>query len=216
MRTSALVLTLMLGSATAAAAQDYGDDPDKAVQGGGELPSGWMARTDRDASLENARVVMEEGNLRVTLGPALILWRAGDTVSGDFEAGGTFHQFSSGQHAESYGILIGGSDLADPSQAYTYFLIRGDGKYLVVQRDSTETRRLVSEWTASDAIHPADTSGHALNELQVESDGKTVRFLVNDTEVYSVPASEIHSEGIVGLRINHNLDVRVDDYEIDG
>ncbi|MGH7657932.1 MAG: hypothetical protein ACREL6_06830, partial [Gemmatimonadales bacterium] len=126
------------------------------------------------------------------------------------------HQFSSGRHAEGYGILIGGSDLADPSQAYTYFLIRGDGKYLVVKRDSTETSRLVPEWTASDAIHPADSTGHARNELKVDSDGETVRFLVNDTEVYSAPASGMHSEGIIGLRVNHNLDVRVDDYEVDG
>lgn len=214
MRTPSLIFALMLGATTSMAAQ--GHDPDKAVKGGGELPSGWMARTDRDASLEKARVVMEDGNLRVTLGPALILWRAEDTADGDFEAGGTFHQFSSGRHAEGYGILIGGSDLADPSQAYTYFLIRGDGKYLVVQRDSTETKRLVPEWTASDAIHPADSTGHALNKLRVESDGETVRFLVNDTEVHSAPASAMHSEGIIGLRVNHNLDVRVDGYEVDG
>jgi hypothetical protein len=160
-------------------------------------------------------VATEDGNVHVTLGPALILYQPSETASGSFEAGGLFHQFSSGRHAEGLGIIVGGKDLQGEGQAYTYFLVRGDGKYLVVKREGEKTTRLVPEWTANAAVKAApDTTGHAMNRLAVAADGKTVRFLVNGTEVYSAPASEISTDGIVGFRINHNLDARVDGWKV--
>lgn len=215
MRIAPLAAALLFAATTTVTAQQH--DPDQAVKGGGTLPPGWMARTDRGAPMDNVKAAMEDGNLHVTLGPAIILYQPSETVSGSFEAGGLFHQFSSGRHAEGLGIIVGGKDLQGDGQAYTYFLVRGDGKFLVVKRDGEKTARLIPEWTANDAVKAApDTTGHAMNRLAVAADGKTVRFLVNGTEVYSAPASEIATDGIVGFRINHNLDVRVDGWKVAG
>lgn len=212
MRIATLAAAVLCAATTSLTAQQH--DPDQAVKGGGALPAGWMARTDRGAPMDNVKVAMEGGNLHVTLGPAITLYQPAETVSGKFEAGGLFHQFSSGRHAEGYGIIVGGKDLQEAGQTYTYFLIRGDGKFLAVKREGDKTARLIPEWTANDAVKPADSTGHAMNRLSVAADGNTVRFLVNGTEVYSAPASEISTEGIVGFRVNHNLDMRVDGWKV--
>ena len=39
--------------------------------------------------------------------------------------------------------------------------------------------------------------------------GGTVKFMVNGKEVYTAKASDVDAVGVVGLRVNHNLDVHV-------
>jgi hypothetical protein len=41
-----------------------------------------------------------------------------------------------------------------------------------------------------------------------------VSFSVNGTEVWSGPASSVDLNGIVGLRMNHNLSIHVESFEI--
>jgi hypothetical protein len=48
-----------------------------------------------------------------------------------------------------------------------------------------------------------------LNVLTIEARGDTVRFLVNDAEVASLPRSEVPVDGVYGFRVNHALNVHV-------
>src|SRR3989441_2092043 len=74
-RSAALVGTLVyVGLATPASAQSH--DPDAKIAGGGTLPAGWHARTDKNKSLADAKIATMGGGIHVTLGPAVILWRA--------------------------------------------------------------------------------------------------------------------------------------------
>jgi hypothetical protein len=186
------------------------DDPDQAVQGGGKLPDGWSARTDRDAPLSNVKFVTMGDGFHATMGPAAILYRESDKVSGPFHAVASFTQTKAPRHPEAYGLFFGGKALDGEGQQYTYFLVRGDGKFLVKQRNGAETKNVTEGWTANAAVKSQDADGKATNKLEIDATtpGK-VKFLANGTSVYEMDASPADINGIVGLRINHNLDVHV-------
>lgn len=204
--TAALAVLL----AAPAAAQN---DPTKPVQGSGTLPAGWRARVDGTGDLTKVKFETMAPGWHVTLGPAAIFYRAADTASGSFDAVAKFFLFPGASHPEGYGILIGGSDLQGAAQAYTYFLVRSDGKFLIKRRKGDATTK-VADWTANAAVKAADSTGHAENELSVQvKDGK-VSFMANGKEVYSAPAADLDTKGVVGLRVNHNLSVHVAKLEV--
>lgn len=190
-------------------------DPDHAVAGGGVFPAGWAVRTDRNAATTNVKFGPMGDGLHVTLGPAAIFYRASDKVTGPFHALATFTQTKAPMHPEGYGLFIGGRALDGEGQHYLYFLVRGDGKYLVKRRDGANTTT-VQDWTASPAVHTADSSGKATNLLEVDqkSDPSKVVFKVNGQPVWSADAKSVEPAGIVGLRVNHNLDVHVSGFAI--
>jgi len=211
MRTLLAATALTLALAAPAAAQQT--DPDKPVQGGGTLPPGWTARTDGAAPLTKVKFDAMPPGWHVTLGPASIFYQAADTASGSFHTVGKFFLFPGASHPEGYGMFIGGSDLQGANQAYTYFLVRSDGKFLIKRRKGDATTKVV-DWTANAAVKAADSTGHAENELSVQvKDGK-VSFMANGKEVYSAPAGDLDTKGVVGLRINHNLSVHVAKLEV--
>jgi len=185
-------------------------DPDRAVAGGGGVPSGYHARTDRNAAMTNVKVTTMGTGMHFTLGPAVIVWRDADAATGDYHVVASFTQTKAPTHPEAYGLFIGGHDLAGPTQGYTYFLVRGDGKFLIKRRvgDSTVVVN-PGGWTANDAVVKADSAGKATNELSILVSGGNVKFMVNGKEVYTAKASDVDAVGVVGLRVNHNLDVHV-------
>jgi len=198
---------LMLFAAVRLSAQA---DPDRAVAGGGGVPSGYHARTDRNAAMTNVKVTTMGTGMHFTLGPAVIVWRDADAATGDYHVVASFTQTKAPTHPEAYGLFIGGHDLAGPTQGYTYFLVRGDGKFLIKRRvgDSTVVAN-PGGWTANDAVVKADSAGKATNELSILVSGGNVKFMVNGKEVYTAKASDVDAVGVVGLRVNHNLDVHV-------
>ncbi|HWZ28110.1 MAG TPA: hypothetical protein VNX15_06105, partial [Gemmatimonadales bacterium] len=64
-------------------------------------------------------------------------------------------------------------------------------------------------WTANAAVNKADSSGKATNELAVQFKGGKASFTVNGKEVYTTDASNVDASGIIGYRVNHNLDVHL-------
>jgi hypothetical protein len=203
--------------AAAAAAADHDHAmaaPDKAVTGGGTLPAGWSARTDKDAPMANVKFAPMGSGFHVTLGPATVLYRAADQANGPFHTLATFTQTKAPMHPEAYGLFIGGQNLSAPTQQYTYFLVRGDGKYLIKRRDGANTS-VIKDWTDSPAVVKADSAGKATNMLEIDnkSDPSTVTFKVNGQAVHSMPA-DATTKGIVGLRVNHNLDVHVSGFAL--
>ncbi len=207
---AALPLAAQKPNTPAAPAHEHAmDDHDKPVTGGGTLPAGWMARTDNPAGVANVKFVTMGSGYHVTLGPATILYRAADNANGPFHTLATFTQTKEPTHAEGYGLFVGGRSLNAPTQQYTYFLVRGDGKFLIKRRDGAQTS-VIRDWTESPAVVKPDSAGKATNMLEIDnkSDPSKVTFKANGQEVYSMPA-DASVRGIVGLRVNHNLDVHV-------
>jgi hypothetical protein len=200
-------------SAQATAAKAH--DPDVKANGGA-LPAGWMGRTDRPtAKIEDAKFVAMGPGFHVTSGPAAIYWRDANATTGPFTATATFTQTKAPMHPEAYGIIFGGKDLQAPEQSYAYFLVRGDGKVMVKHRAGSEVHTIL-DWTENAAVHKQDANGKATNTLTVDaSKPDSVRLLVNGTPVAALLASQLGStNGVVGLRVNHNLDVHIADFNV--
>lgn len=192
------------------------NDPDRAVAGGGALPAGWHVRTEpnrtgQPAPLDNVKFAAMGDGLHTTVGPAAIYWRDRDTISGTYHVVAKMTQMKNPAHPEAFGIFIGGKSLADSGQTYTYFLVRPiDGMYSIRRRSAYMTRpTAVVEWTASDAVTKSDASGHAENELSIQVQAGKAKFMVNGKEVYTGDAAALDVNGVVGYRVNHNLDVHL-------
>lgn len=199
--------TLLLVCSGLAAQQN---DPDRSVQGGGVFPSGWNVRTERNAPLGMVKFIAMGGGYHATMGPAAIMWREGDVATGNYHTVATFTQTKAPMHPEAYGLIFGGQHLADSTQSYSYFIVRGTGEFSIWRRSGYANKpTAVAPWTANAAVHKADSAGAATNELAVQiKDGKAT-FTVNGTEVYSTDAANVDAAGIVGYRVNHNLDVHL-------
>ncbi len=211
MRTTSIAALAML-LAFPLQAQEH--DPDNPVGGGGTLPDGWTARTDRGKQLTDVKFWKMGNGWHVTLGPAAVLYREADQTTGEYTLQATFTQTKAPRHAEGYGLIIGGSDLQGEDQQYTYFLVRQDGKFLVKQRTGDKTQNVTSGWISHDAVMQKNEEGKATNALAVRVTGDACVFEVNGTEVHRVPASAIETDGIVGMRVNHNLDVLVAGFSV--
>jgi hypothetical protein len=192
-------------------------DPDRSVAGGGSFPSGWHVRTERNrqtgqpAPLANVKFAVMGNGFHVTVGPAAIYWRDADTASGSYHVVASIAQTKNPAHPEAYGLFIGGRGLADSTQSYTYFIIRAiDGKFMIRRRPGyTASPTNVVDWTAHPAVVTADSTGKATNELSILVQGGNVRFMVNGKEVYTGKAADLDTRGVVGYRVNHNLDVHL-------
>ena len=211
---TSLALTLLAAAPLAAQAKMDKMDMDKNVKGGA-LPAGWMGRTDdKSKKIEDAKFVMMGKGWHVTSGPAAIYWTAKDRVSGPFTASVTMSQTKNPTHPEAYGIFFSGKKLDAPDQTYFYFLVRGDGKFLLNHRAGAEVHKIV-DWTDNAAVKKADARGAATNTLTVDANKPdSVRLKVNGVQVASLPGSAGSPEGVVGLRVNHNLDVHISDFVV--
>lgn len=214
----ATVLTAVL--AIPAAAQD--PDPTTKVTGEG-LPPGWMVRFDPPRrgpapTVNDVNFRAMGGGWHLTSGPAALYYRSADTRTGDFTVSATISQRASSNH-EAYGLFIGGHDLQTPNQNYLYFVIHPkDGKFLINHRTSDARPTNVVPYTTHQAINTDDpTTGAASNTLAIRVAGDTVHFLVNGQEVKALSRSEIDgaaTDGVVGLRLNHNLDLHIADFGV--
>ncbi|HVE79670.1 MAG TPA: hypothetical protein VNA89_12435 [Gemmatimonadaceae bacterium] len=198
-------------AAGAAVAADA--DPDRVVAGGG-IPSGFTARTDTStrgggrarADVSGIRFAGNNGRIEVTTGPAHILYDAKTSASGNYTASTTIEQLEAPEHPEAFGMFVGGRGLDGPEESYTYFVVRGGGEYLIRQRSGATTKDVVN-WTASDAVPKQDASGRATYRLAIRVARDSVHFLVNDRPVAAVPKGTLPTDGVAGLRVNHNLHV---------
>lgn len=201
-RIASTLLALTLLFTAAAAAQDL------------ERPDGWMVRFDNSGASEadlQMFVEMPPG-WHVTTGPAGIFWSPENSASGDFRVEMQVYLFDPQGRREAFGLFVGGRDLNGAGQNYTYFLLRDGGQYIIKRREGSEAPT-VRGWTSHDAVRAyadrAEGDATVENVLAVEARGDTVRFLVNDTEVASLPRAEVPVDGVFGFRINHALNVHV-------
>ena len=147
----------------------------------------------------------------ITTGPAAIFTHPASTAESTYRVESQIHLFDPEGRNEAYGLLLGGQNLDGDDQAYDYFVIRNSGEFLIKRRTGAETETL-QDWTSSDAIVRFDetTEGTATNTLAVEVDTDEAIFFINDTEVARMPAEAVQTDGIVGLRVNHALNLHVE------
>lgn len=179
-------------------------------------PEGWLARTDHGGDGVEALQEMPPG-WHVTTGPAGIFYDPGTRADGDFRVESTVFLFDPEGLNEGFGVFIGGTDLEGAGQAYTYLLIRADGSVIVKRRDGDETSTLL-DWTKHEAVVTwaarEEGAATAKNVLFVEAGEEEVIFGVNEQEVFRTARTGQHVDGVVGLRVNHGLNLHFSSLEV--
>jgi len=182
-------------------------DDDVAAIGGTGVPIGYLGRTDRPAQkLSDAKYVKTGNGWDVTTGPAHTLYKATDVASGSYTISASIDQLVKPAHPESYGIFVGGRDLDGPNQTYLYFLVRGSGDILVKTRTGDKTGDVLA-WQPGKMVPKEDAAGKASYKLGIQVSKDSVKFWVNSHRVGAVAKGTLPTEGVYGLRINHNLHV---------
>ncbi len=203
-------------SAAAPAAADTGMkmdgakmDADKSMGGTG-VPSGYTGLTDHaDGKIADAKYTANAGRWEIQTGPAHITYAAKDSAKGEYQISTTIDQLEKPKHPEAFGVFLGGTNLADPKKVkYGYFVVRGTGEYLIKTRDGDNTTTVV-DWTASPKVPKEDASGKATYKITVHVATDTVHFIMDGNLVRAVPKSKFPTDGIAGIRVNHNLHVAV-------
>jgi hypothetical protein len=178
-----------------------------------ERPADWKLRFDRPAPDSAVYFVSMPPGWHITTGPAGILYDPSVTAKDEYRVRSEIFLFP-GERREGFGIFVGGENLESDSQSYLYFLIRKDGRYLIKHRAGSETHVIVP-WTAHEAIVKHEGGEEtAKNELGIECGSEIVDFFVNGEKVNSLPRSQTNVDGIVGLRVNHSLNLHVTDLSV--
>jgi hypothetical protein len=183
-----------------------------------QAPDGWRMRVDRSQHGEDPddrpdlTVVSKGKGFQVTGGPAGTFWHPGTTASGNYTAKATFTLMKPSSHTNYYGLIIGGRDLEGANQAYTYFLVAQDGTLTIRNRMGEKVTDVARMPHA--AIKQPDPSGRSVNTIEVRVAGDTVSYLANGTVVHTSPRSAVRTDGLVGVRVNHQLDVMVDGFQV--
>lgn len=183
-----------------------------------QAPEGWKMRIDRSQNAQDPddrpdlTFTTKGKGLHVKGGPAGTFWNARNNAAGNFTLRATFNLNQPSSHTNYYGLVFGGAQLEGATQSYTYFVVAQDGSFLVRQRNGEATKDV--QRASHQAVRRPDGSGRSSNTLEVRVAGDTVSYVVNGTVVHSGPKSGLTTDGIVGFRVNHQLDVAVDGFEV--
>ncbi|HZP34057.1 MAG TPA: hypothetical protein VFB23_11925 [Candidatus Acidoferrales bacterium] len=186
-----------------------------------QAPKGWMLHSDhsteaQDPDAPGADKIMAMGSgLHIMAPQAAVFWQPADTASGNYTLKGTFTLNKSTGYLEYYGLIFGGSNLDSAQQQYLYFVITDDGTWLIKRRNGAGTQE-VADKMASAAIKKPDAKGTCTNTLEVRVMPEKIDFAINGTVVKSLPktGAAAKTDGIYGLRINHHLDMQVNEFGV--
>jgi hypothetical protein len=217
-------LLLLAAAAPAAPAAAQHVDPTTEVQGSGLLPGDWMIRFDPPAPANAAGAALKAirfedtgKELRIASGPAAIYYNTKDIGKGQFAVSATFTQNKDLGH-EVAGIFIGGSDLQSSTQNYIYFVVRAqDGMGMISHRSSDKAPKALRPYFANAAFRKQDATGRATNALTIHVAADTVHFVANGKLVAAIAKTDLDggkTDGQVGLRVNHNMDLAITGYKL--
>lgn len=221
---SFLSILLCMGFMLDAAAQR--PDPQNPVPKNLVVPAGWEVRLDKpdedvtigsDPESADIYFVNMKPGWHITTGPRAIFWHPASMAQGTYRVSTKIHLFDPKGRNEAFGLFIGGENLKEENQTYTYFLLRNSGEYLIKKRIGDETK-VVKDWTKTPSmVVYDDTSKSSVpNTLSVEVDKNQVSFYVNGEKVDTLPKNQVDTNGIVGLRVNHMLNLHVEDFDVEG
>ena len=189
-----------------------------AVSVAAQTPQGWKVRIDRSQNAQDPDNTpnlvfkpMGKG-LHVKGGPAGTFWN-GTSATGNYTLKATFNLQEPSNHTNYYGLVFGGSSLEGASEAYTYFVIAQNGMFLVRHRQGEAVTDVVARQTNA-AVRQPGANGQSSNALEVRVNGDTVSYVVNGTVVHSGAKGTLKTDGLVGVRVNHVLDVQFEGFEV--
>ncbi len=203
-----VLLVLALGLAAPAAAQ---------------APEGLKVRVDQSTNAQDPddtpelKVMTMGKGFHVVGGPAGTFWDPKNTVSGNYTVRATFNLQQPSNHTNYYGLIFGGADLEGANQTYTYFIVAQNGQFQIRTRTGDKVASVHPAGrggVANDAVQRPGANGQSRNTLEVRVMGDTVSYVINDMVVHTTPKSAVKTDGLVGVRVNHMLNVHVDGFTV--
>ncbi len=183
-----------------------------------QTPEGWKMRVDRSQSAQDpddrpdlAFTTAGKG-FRIKGGPAGTFWSARNNAAGNYTLKATFNLNEPSSHTNYYGLVFGAAQLEGTNQTYSYFVVAQDGSYLIRQRTGDAVKDVAR--APHQAVTRPDATGRSSNTLEVRVAGNMVSYVVNGTVVHSVAKNAVTTDGIAGFRVNHQLDVAVEGFEL--
>jgi hypothetical protein len=185
----------------------------------GQSPQGWKVRPDRSTSASDPDAA---GDIKFTtsgsgfhaLNPqAAVYWNPANKASGTYTLKGSFTLNKPSGHNNYYGLVFGGSDLEGAQQSYSYFVVAQNGTWLIKSRNGSDTPTIAPK-TPNDAVKKPGADGKSTNDLEVRVGTEKIDFVVNGVVVHSEPKTAMKTDGISGIRVNHLLDVQVDNFGV--
>ena len=188
--------------------------PPRPIAGNGVEVPGWWARLDDvKEPMTGLKFAPMNGGLHATTGPNIIFWDPQQMAMGTYTVKASFSVTKLPSHEVSYGLFIGGENLDGDKQKYSYFLVRENGQFLIKKRNGASTSNVAGDWAPNPAI-TAMAGGSQKNELSIQVSKERVSFMVNGKEVASHPSTAIDTNGVVGLRVGHGLDIQIDGFAV--
>lgn len=187
-----------------------------------QAPKGWKLRVDRSTSASdpdapgNIKFLAKGTGFHATNPQAAVYWNPQNTATGSYTLKGTFKLLKPSGHTNYYGLVFGGSGLEGPAQSYLYFLVAQDGTWLVKRRDGDASTPTIAPKTANNAVQKPGADGTSTNTLEVRVAADKIDYVVNGTVVHTTPKSgqTATTDGIYGIRVNHQLEVEIDDFGV--
>jgi hypothetical protein len=185
-----------------------------------QAPKGWKMRVDRSTSASDPDAggsisfVTSGSGFHATNPQAAVYWNPANTASGTYTVKGTFTLMKPSGHTNYYGLTFGGSGLEGPEQKYLYFVVAQNGSWLIKRRDGDGKTETVAPKTPNDAVKKPDDTGKSTNVLEVRVGADKIDYAVNGQVVHSMPKEGQTTDGIYGIRVNHQLEVQVDGFAV--
>jgi hypothetical protein len=182
--------------------------------------AGWKVRADRSTTASDPDGAgdikfMAMGAGFHTINPqAAVYWKPGQSATGTFSLKAQFTLLKPSDHTNYYGLVFGASGLDGPQQTYLYFMVAQDGTWIVKRRSGAATEDIGK--MSSSAVRTPGANGQSTNLLEVRVMPTTIEYSVNGTAVFTTPktGNTATTDGEVGFRINHRLEVQVDNFEV--
>jgi hypothetical protein len=186
-----------------------------------QAPAGWQVRIDRSQSasdpdnVPDLKVMTMGKGFHVTGGPAGVFWNPANRAAGNYTAKASFNLMKPSGHVNYYGLIFGGQAIEGAAQKYIYFLVAQNGTFIINARNGDKVDTIQAR-TPHAAIRQPGADGRSTNNLEVRVGANDIQYVVNGTVVHTTPKSGLTAatDGFVGVRINHQLDVHVDGFEV--
>jgi len=186
-----------------------------------QVPAGWKQRLDRSTSASDpdaagaVKFVSMGNGFHATTPQAAVFWNPSNAATGNYTVKGSFKLVRPSNHTNYYGLVFGGSDLDSANQSYIYFTVAQDGTWLIKRRDADAAPTIAGK-TASDVVKKPGADGSSVNDLEVRVQASKIDYVVNGTVVHSTPKSgtTAKTDGLTGIRVNHMLEVHVDNFAV--
>lgn len=183
-----------------------------------QSPQGWKVRADRSMSASDPdaagaiKFVTMGTGFHATTPQAAVFWNPANSATGTYSLKGTFTLVKPSGHTNYYGLVFAGTDLEGPAQNYIYFMVGQDGTWLLKRREGNTSTQDLAGRASSPAVKVPDASGKSTNALEVRVMADKIDYLVNGTVVHTTPKSgpTAKTDGLYGVRVNHQLEVHVD------